>query len=90
MKSACTRAAGNRCISVNFSLNQFRDQARANLLSDQGRILSAQRNVDVEAVFGRLKNNWGFRRFLLRGIEKVNVEWGFLSIAHNIAKLAAI
>ena len=90
MKLACTRAAGNRCISINFTLNQFRDQARSNLLSDQGRILSAQRNVDVEAVFGRLKNNWGFRRFLLRGIEKVNVAWGILSIAHNIAKLAAI
>jgi hypothetical protein len=46
--------------------------------------------VDVESVFGRLKYNWGFRRFLLRGKEKVNIEWGILSIAHNIAKLAAV
>jgi len=75
---------------VNLTLNQFRDQARSNLLSDQGRRLSTQRNVDVESVFGRLKNNWGFRRFLLRGKEMVNVEWGILSIAHNIAKLAAV
>lgn len=88
MKSECTRAAGNRCISVNFTLNRYRDQARSNLLSDQGRKLSIQRNVDVESVFGRLKNNWGFRRFFLRGIEKVNTEWGILSIAHNLAKLA--
>jgi len=90
MKSECTRSAGNRSVRVNSTLNQFRDQARSNLLSDQGRKLSVQRNVDVESVFGRLKNNWGFRRFLLRGKEMVNIEWGILSIAHNIAKLAAI
>ena len=90
MKSECTKANGNRSIRVNDSLNQFRDQARSNLLSDQGRKLSIQRNVDVESVFGRLKNNWGFRRFLLRGKEMVNIEWGILSIAHNIAKLAAV
>lgn len=89
MKSECTRAAGNRCVRVNFALNHIRDQARANLLSDQGRKLSIQRNVDVESVFGCLKHNWGFRRFLLIGLEKVNIEWGILSIAHNIAKLAA-
>ena len=89
VKSECTRAVGNRCISVNFHLKRFRDQARSNLLSDQGRKLSLQRNVDVESVFGRLKSNWGVRRFLLRGKENVNIEWGILSIAHNIAKLAA-
>jgi transposase len=89
MKSECTKAAGNRRVTVNFNLNQIRDQARSNLLSDQGRKLSVQRNVDVESVFGRLKNNWGVRRFLLRGKENVNIEWGILSIAHNIAKLAA-
>jgi ABC-2 type transport system ATP-binding protein/transposase len=32
----------------------------------------------------------GFRRFHLRGLEKVNIEWGFVSIAHNMRKLAAI
>ena len=90
LKSECTRAAGNRRIRVNFTLNQFRDQARSNLLSDQGRKLSIQRNVDVESVFGQIKHNWGFRRFLLKGLDKVNIEWGILSIAHNIAKLAVL
>jgi hypothetical protein len=41
-------------------------------------------------VFGRLKQDWGFRRFLLRGIDKVTTEWGILCIAHNIAKAAII
>ncbi len=88
MKSECTRAVGNRTVNVSFAMNRFREQARTNLLSDQGRKLSIQRNVDVESVFGQLKHNWGFRRFLLKGKEKVRTEWGILCIAHNIAKLA--
>ncbi|MDF9842689.1 transposase, partial [Paenibacillus sp. PastF-2] len=35
------------------------------------------------------KNNRGFRRFLLRGMEKVTLEVGWLSLAHNVLKLAA-
>jgi hypothetical protein len=44
--------------------------------------------VEVESVFGRLKEDWGFCRFLLRGIEKVKTEFGLLCIAQNMAKLA--
>lgn len=88
VKSECTRAQGNRCIKVSLTLNQYREQARTNLRSDQGRNLSIQRNVDVESVFGQLKHNWGYRRFLLKGKDKVRTEWGILCIAHNIAKLA--
>jgi hypothetical protein len=51
--------------------------------------LRSKRLVEAESVFARLKHNWGFRRFLLRGKQKVEVEWGLLSIAHNLAKLAA-
>jgi len=36
-----------------------------------------------------LKQNWGFRRFMLRGLDKVKTEWGILCIAHNLAKIAA-
>ncbi|MEE9215288.1 MAG: transposase, partial [Thermodesulfobacteriota bacterium] len=31
----------------------------------------------------------GFRRFMLRGIEKVEIEAGLLAIAHNLRKMAA-
>jgi len=45
--------------------------------------------VEVESVFGRLKHDWGFRRFRLRGLEKVKVEWGLLCMAHNLATMTA-
>jgi hypothetical protein len=79
---------GNRHITINPTLNRYQQQAREKLVSDQGRKLRSRRGVEVETVFGRIKQDWGFRRFTLRGLEKVKTEWGLLCIAHNIAKLA--
>jgi hypothetical protein len=42
----------------------------------------------VEAVFGNLKNNKHFKRFHLRGLKKVEIGFGLLTIAHNLAKVA--
>lgn len=89
VKARCTRSLGNRRVEVSLALMAWRDQARQNLLSDYGVRLRARRGVEVESVFGRLKHNWGVRRFLLRGIDKVRTEWGLLCMAHNMAKLAA-
>ena len=30
---------------------------------------------------------WGFKRFLLRGLEKVDLEWGLLCFALNIKRM---
>jgi len=42
----------------------------------------------VEPVFGQIKQERGFRQFLLRGVEKVRAEWAMLCTAHNLLKLA--
>jgi transposase len=42
----------------------------------------------VEPVFGQIKQARGFRQFLLRGSDKVKVEWALICTAHNILKLA--
>ena len=89
LRSRCTRGEGNRQLEVSFELQRMRAQARENLLSDEGKTLRSRRGVEVEGVFGRLKHNWGFRRFLLRGREKVQIEWGLLCIAHNLAKMTS-
>lgn len=87
-KGQCTKAAGNRRIQVSFRLNELKEIARNNLNSEHGQVLRSQRAVEVESVFGRIKNNWWFRRFMLHGLDKVKVEWGLLSIAHNLMKVA--
>jgi hypothetical protein len=88
LKPQCTRSAWNRRIEVNPTLIQYQQQARERLVSERGRSLRVRRGVEVETVFGRIKQDWGFRRFTLRGLEKVKTEWGLLCIAHNLAKLA--
>jgi hypothetical protein len=87
LKPECTRAKGNRQIRVSFRLRRFRELACSNLLSEQGHALRIQRNVEVESVFGQIKHNRHFRRFSLRGLEKVKTEWGLVCIAHNMQKL---
>lgn len=66
----------------------MRKTARELLTSPEGVKMRSQRPIELEAVYGRLKHNWGFRRFYLRGVEKVKIEWGLLNFAHNIAKVA--
>ena len=87
LKEKCTKAAGNRQVRANFQLWVYRQWAREDLLSEKGQQMRAQRGIDVETVFGRIKDCWDFRRFLLRGLEKVTIEWGLLCLAHNLAKV---
>lgn len=61
-----------------------------NLLNtERGIKLRKQRSHDVETVFAQIKNNKGFRKYSLRGIQKVEIETGLLAIAHNLKKKAA-
>lgn len=79
-----------RRLSVSVELLKMKKEARERLMSPMGKEMRSQRPIEVEAVFGRLKHNWGFRRFMLRGLDKVKIEWGILCLAHNIAKVAVM
>jgi len=88
VKSNCTKSKYNRRIYIGVELQEMRKTARELLTSPEGVKMRSQRPIEVESVYGRLKHNWGFRRFLLRGVDKVKIEWGLLNIAHNMAKVA--
>ena len=45
------------------------------LKTEAGRELYRMRKAIVEPVFGQIKEWRGFRRFLLRGLQKVRAEW---------------
>jgi len=47
----------------------------------------AQRKAIVEPVNGQIKEVRGLRRFLLRGLEKVDGEWHLIAATHNLLKL---
>lgn len=77
----------NRTILVNEKLEHYKQQMRENLRTEQGDKLKRRRGHEVESCFGDLKMNQGFRRFNLRGKEKIKVEAGILMISHNLRKI---
>jgi transposase len=84
----CHNAAENRIVDVSHRLTELKAKARDRLLSEKGLVHRSQRPIDVEPVFGMIKHNRGFRRFLLKGLDKVTIEFGLLALAHNMKKLA--
>ena len=82
------KSNGNRIIEINHRLNQLRQQANEKLLSEEGIKKRKQRCHEVEPVFANIKNNHGFKRFMLRGKQKVTIETGLLTLAHNLRKKA--
>lgn len=86
LNGSCHKSSGNRIIEVNHRLNALKQQANEKLLSEEGIKKRKQRCWDVEPVFANIKQNHGFKRFMLRGKEKVTIETGLLALAHNLRK----
>ena len=57
------------------------------LRSKAGSRIYSQRKAIVEPVNGQIKEARGLRRFLLRGLEKVDAEWHLIAATHNLLKL---
>ena len=57
------------------------------LSTKAGRALYALRKQTIEPVFGIIKAAMGFRRFILRGLEKVRTEWTLVTLAYNLKRL---
>jgi transposase len=52
-----------------------------------GKELYGLRRQTVEPVFGIIKEALGFRRFLMRGLGKVNLEWTLVTTSYNLKRL---
>jgi transposase len=60
---------------------------RRKLRDPAGRALYARRKAIVEPVNGVLKEQRGMRRFRMKGLQKVAVEWTLASIAYNLTRM---
>ena len=90
LKPQCTKAKGNRQVHWNTIFEEMKAKAKAALECDANRGIYSLRKIEVESVFGHIKGNRSFRRFSLRGLNKVHVEFGIVALAHNILKVAGI
>jgi transposase len=55
--------------------------------TEAGRELYGLRKQTVEPVFGIIKEAMGFRRFLMRGLDRVDLEWTLVTTAYNLKRL---
>jgi len=63
------------------------ERMAAKVRTPEGKALYSRRKVIVEPVFGQIKEDRGFRRFLLRGLKKMRGEWSLVGMTHNLLKI---
>jgi transposase len=81
-------AARGRISQARERAQALRAAMRTRVQSERGKSLSGLRNTTVEPVIGLIKSVLGFRRFSLRGLEKVNTEWTLVALAFNCRRIA--
>ena len=88
VRGVCHNQQGNRILSVSHRGNYLKKKAKEKLESERGLQYRSRRPVEAESIFGNIKQNKMFKRFYLRGLDKVKTEFGLIAISHNLAKLA--
>lgn len=63
------------------------DQMEHRLRTPEGSAAYATRSHTVEPVFGDVKENRGYRRFMRRGLQAADSEAGLIFAAHNLLKV---
>ena len=88
-KKSCTKAKENRKMQVSKRFIQQRADLLARITSEKGILLRMNRSIQSEGAFGVVKQDYGFRQFLLRGNQKVLTEILIVAMAYDINKLHA-
>lgn len=82
----CCKTGKNRAIHA-LPQDKLLNQIKVKLRSEEGMKIYQHRKETVEKSFGDIKHNKGFRRFLLRGLNKVQIEWNLVCTAHNLVMI---
>lgn len=90
-RGMCYKGKGpQRITEVNHTKNEYRAGAGELLTSERGLEHRSKRPIEPESVFGDIRFNHGFRKFRLRSLPKVKIEFGLAAPAHNLRKYAGI
>lgn len=81
---------GQSCPAHNRPRHAAQRRMRQRLRSPAGRAVYGKRKAMVEPVLGSLKEQRGMRRFRLRGLHKVAMEFSWAAIAFNLTRLARL
>jgi hypothetical protein len=67
-----------------------KEQIAHKLKTSRGKAIYKKRKETVEPVFGIIKSAMGFRQFLLRGLERVGIEWDLVTLAYDFKRLFSL
>ncbi|MDM5047436.1 IS1182 family transposase [Levilactobacillus brevis] len=90
ISEALTPKGNLRRIQVNSAWEYFKAKQRDLLSTSQTAAIYAQRKIDVEPIFGKMKASLRFHRFSVRGLDRVRKEAGIVIMALNIQKLVTL
>jgi len=82
----CSKSMSGRTIQIHPHYAVLVRQ-REKLKDERMRALLKQRGSIVESLFGWSKEGFGFRRWTVRGLEKVKTQWLLLCTAMNLGRL---
>lgn len=92
-KAQCIKGASKKSLeerSKNLHISKTflrqRQEMQERIQSEEGILLRVNRSIQVEGAFGVLKEDMGFRRFLMRGKVKVQTEFMLLCMGYNLNK----
>lgn len=86
-KKKCTRSKGNRTLQVSKKFIDQRTQSLERLTNKKGVLLRMNRSIQSEGAFRVIKQDYGFRQFLLRGNKKIFTETLLVAMGYNFNKL---
>ncbi|KIO95760.1 Mobile element protein [Levilactobacillus brevis] len=90
ISEALTPKGNLRRIQVDNAWEYFKAKQRDLLSTSQTAAIYAQRKIDVEPIFGKMKASLRFHRFSVRGLDRVRKEAGIVIMALNIRKLVTM
>jgi transposase len=88
-QSECVKSkTGYRMVKRYLEYDSIRDEMDKKLATKEGKEIFKQRSMDVEPVFGQIKTTILRQGALsVRGVKKVQGEFGLICIVHNIKKI---
>lgn len=89
-REQCTKSEYGRMVQRNENWFSQKTRVKELLATEEYNRLMKKRSTECETVFGQIKGNQKFRRFHLRGMKKVGIEWGLLMIGYDIKQIVRL
>lgn len=89
VREACSRDRHGRLIEIGPYHGAVERQRKKQADAEKRQLLKKRKGM-VEPVFGTIKQGMGFRRYTVRGMEKVKTQWSLVCAAFNLRKLHAL